>query len=149
MVTTKHLQAIRDADPSKVPFDKALFVEMQKYIKERTNNFSDVSGLSKDPVDMTSDIKNAGKSVQDFKQKYGSTSYSEQDIAEYIGNLVSGNAKATKTDKNEAPSAPATLPRQDSDEEERLRIKAKAARAKKKMRERRAKEYEYEQSLKK
>lgn len=119
-MTTKELQTIKDADPKKVPFNEGIFKEMQRYIGEKTDGFKNVSGLESKKIDMTADIENAGKSVEDFKKKYGSTSYSEQDIASYLAGAIDGKITPPK---DENPPIP-----QPSDDADKAAAKAKRKR---------------------
>lgn len=120
MATNKDLQLIKGADADKLPFDKGIFKEMQRIIGDKTDGFSNPGGLDTKKVDMTEDIENAQKDPAKFKEKYGSTKYSEVDIVEYLAGVISGNVKPPK---DESPAQTSTPPKPSADADKAKKLK--------------------------
>jgi len=116
MLNDLSLKKIRNAEFEENTSNGATLKQIQTLIGQKTNNFLDPSGISDVKIDMTDDIKAAGKSVESYKQKFGSVMRSGLDVCEHLIQIIDG--KETKE--------PKTADNSDSDDELILIAEAEA-----------------------
>lgn len=116
MLNDLSLKKIRNAEFEENTSNGAKLKQIQTLIGQKTNNFLDPSGISDVKIDMTDDIKAAGKSVESYKQKFGSVMRSGLDVCEHLIQIIDG--KETKE--------PKTADNSDSDDDDELILIAEA-----------------------
>lgn len=116
MLNDLSLKKIRNAEFEENTSNGAKLKQIQTLIGQKTNNFLDPSGISDVKIDMTDDIKAAGKSVESYKQKFGSVMRSGLDVCEHLIQIIDG--KETKK--------PKTADNSDSDDDDELILIAEA-----------------------
>lgn len=116
MLDDLSLKKIRNAEFEENTSNGAKLKQIQTLIGQKTDNFLDPSGISDVKIDMTDDIKAAGKSVESYKQKFGSVMRSELDVCEHLIQIIDG--KETKE--------PKTADNSDSDDDDELILIAEA-----------------------
>lgn len=104
MLNDLSLKKIRNAEFEENTSNGAKLKQIQTLIGQKTNNFLDPSGISDVKIDMTDDIKAAGKSVESYKQKFGSVMRSGLDVCEHLIQIIDGK----ETKEPETTTTPTT-----------------------------------------
>ncbi len=89
-VTAKELDKLSHANFDGDTYEQGIFRAIQKIVGEKTDNFTNPDGISPRKEDMTEDIENAGKSVEDYKRKFGSVKRSEEDVVHHLIDVIDG-----------------------------------------------------------
>ena len=113
---TKTLDKIKSAVFPATPEGKIL-ADSQRVIGDITDGFTNPGNISTQKVNLTDKVKEAGLTVKQFVDAYGSVELSEADAVQYVADQVAQCASTAV-----APAAPGT------DKAKRLRLaKAKIA----------------------
>ena len=98
MLQQDDLKKIGKAEFEENTSNGALLKQIQYKIGEKTNQFSDPSGISDVKIDMTDDILASGKTVEQYKKKFGSVMRSEEDVCKHLLEVIDGKSKPTTSD---------------------------------------------------
>ena len=98
MLQQDDLKKIGKAEFEENTANGALLKQIQYKIGEKTNQFSDPSGISDVKIDMTDDILASGKTVEQYKKKFGSVMRSEEDVCKHLLEVIDGKSKPTTSD---------------------------------------------------
>lgn len=102
MLQQDDLKKIGKADFEENTSNGALLKQIQYKIGEKTNQFSDPSGISDVKIDMTDDILASGKTVEQYKKKFGSVMRSEEDVCKHLIDEIDGKTKPKTTDDSDS-----------------------------------------------